>query len=193
MSMELQRIYKHATISRRILCVENHACSNQQYPKYSEQWQSKKMEKMEKFELVEWIIICLMYGMIVDFSGYISQYHYELKTHENLVKLFIVNSQIFHRIFMVKSMTFSWSQCHEKDLKNPMKNLWKFPYSRPMKYWVKWPRSHEIPMKMAFHGLFKGTEKPMNFKPKISWCQYGTLYYKVCLNWNFPPLIEIRD
>ena len=29
---------------------------------------------MEKFELVEWIIICLMYGMIVDFSGYISQY-----------------------------------------------------------------------------------------------------------------------
>lgn len=77
---------------------------------------------------------------------------------------------------MVKSMTFSWSRCHEKDLKNPMKNLWKFPYSRPMKYWVKWPRSHEIPMKMAFHGLFKGTEKPMNFKPKISWCQSSLVF-----------------
>ena len=56
---------------------------------------SDKVKKMENFELVERIIICLMYGMIVDFSGYISQ--------------------------------------------------------------------------------------------------YGPLYYKVCLNWNFPPLIEIRD
>ena len=49
--------------------------------------------------------------------------HYETKTHENLVKLFMVNSQIFHSIFMVKLMAFSWSQCHEKDMKNPMKTL----------------------------------------------------------------------
>ena len=31
-------------------------------------------------------------------------------------------------------------------------------------------------MKMAFHGLFKGTEKPMNFKPKISWCQSSLVF-----------------
>ena len=32
-----------------------------------------------------------------------------------------------------------------------------------MNYCVRWPRSHEIPMKMAFHGLLQGTEKPQNF------------------------------
>ena len=102
--------------------------------------------------------------------------HYETKTHENLVKLFMVNSQIFHSIFMVKLMAFSWSQCHEKDMKNPMKTLWKFPYSRPMKHCVRWPRSHEIPMKMAFHGLFTDTEKPLNFMSKFSWCKNSPVF-----------------
>ena len=49
--------------------------------------------------------------------------HYEMKTHENPVNIFMVYSQDFHMFFMafswIISPGFSWVEYHEKSIKMP--------------------------------------------------------------------------
>lgn len=50
--------------------------------------------------------------------------HYEMKTHENPVNIFMVYSQVFHMFFMafswINSPGFSWVRYHEKAMKKPL-------------------------------------------------------------------------
>lgn len=103
----------------------------------------------------------------------------------------MVNSQVFHWIFMVKIDGIFIVLCHEKS----MKTLWKFPYSWPMKCFIIMVyKNHEIPMRMAFFSwAFNGAEKPMNSKANFSWSLISWVFngLQKLMTHEFPVNMEI--
>lgn len=107
----------------------------------------------------------------------------------------MVNSQVFHWIFMVKINGIFIVLCHEKSMKKSMKTLWKFPYSWPTKCFIIMVyKNHEIPMKIAFFSwAFNGAEKLMNSKANFSWSLISWVFngLQKLMTHEFPVNMEI--